>query len=157
MLNEFQADESGGEVITVEKLDELIREMKRLDDEKDAQKEVLAGHTARYEDARSAVLSALKSVGKSKYYVDGLGTAFVATRYSFKTPKETSEKAALYDYITATHGEDVLGAMVSINSMTLNAFCKKELEAALDKGDADFLIPGVGAPTAEEKVNFRKG
>lgn len=156
-MNEFMADESGGENITVEQLDEMVVAMRKIDDEYKEKKDELEEISERYETARAGLLSALKAVKKTKYHVDGLGTAFIETRYSFRTPKEVADKEALYEYIKHEHGEDVLANMISINSQTLNGFCKKEIEIALEAGVADFEIPGVGQPTAEEKVKFRKG
>lgn len=156
-MSEFMSDETGGEAITTEQLDHLIKEMKRLDDEKDEAKKAHSEASEKYEAARDAVLSALKACGKSKYYVDGLGTAFIASRLSFQTPKEIEQKDAFFKWIAETHGDDVLKGMVTVNSQTLNGFCKREFEAALERGDADFKIPGINEPTAQETVNFRKG
>lgn len=156
-MAEFISDESGGKIISTEQLDDLIREMKRLDDEKDKAKQAHSEASEKYEAARDAVLSALKACGKSKYYVDGLGTAFIASRLSFQTPKEIEQKDAFFNWIASTFGDDTLKGMVTVNSQTLNAFCKREFEAALERGEADFKIPGINEPTAQETVNFRKG
>jgi hypothetical protein len=103
------------------------------------------------EEAEAIVLNALQSLGKSKYFVDGIGTVSLATKSSFATPKTIAEKDALFDYIRKAHGEDVLMNFLSIHSASLNSFANKELE-----GNPFLQIPGLQTPTVTTELRFRK-
>lgn len=155
MEETWQSDESGG--VSVEDLDNAIKNMNELDLVREAKKKDYSEANEAYESARFEVLSILKAAGKSKYFVDGLGTAYIINRATFKTPKDLNQKEEFFNYVTQKHGVDVVRSLITVNHQTLNAFCKKELEAAIETGNAVFQIPGVGEPTVEQTIGFRKG
>lgn len=107
-------------------------------------------------DAEGFMLELFAKTKKSKYFVDGLGTAYVINKHSVKTPKTVEEKELLFDYIKTEHGEDVLKDYLSINSARLNSFFNEQAELAAERGDADFQLPGVGAATVNQSLGFRK-
>lgn len=133
-------------------LDRLIADMRQAEADYEEAKKVSDGKFHIREQKRQLVLQTLVACGKSKYYVDGLGTASVIPDYSVPTPKTIEEKRQLFQYIRKTYNDDALMSLLSINYQSLNAFVKQELE--LHKEDPTFAVPGVGAPKAENKIRF---
>lgn len=70
---------------------------------------------------------------------------------SFKTPKDPESKKRFFEYLKQK-GEDVFWSYITVNSQSLNAFCKKEIEVHNDQGDQVFNVPGIDTPTHYEKV-----
>lgn len=139
------------ETLDVAKLDAMVADYrtKRADYEAKKQEANEAYHLL--EDAEKLVKDALISLGKSKYFVDGIGTVSTVQKSSFKTPKTQEEKAALFDYIRSKHGESALMDYLSIHSASLNSFANKELET-----NPTLQIPGLATPTVTIELRFRK-
>lgn len=76
-------------------------------------------------------------------------------RPSFITPKTMEDKKKLFGWMQEK-GEDFFYAYASVNSSSLNALAKQELERAKEEGDFDFEIPGVGEPTFQDTIQRRK-
>jgi len=104
-----------------------------------------------YEKLENQVLKALEVSGKSKYFVDGVGTVSTTIKHSFKVPSDPAEKVRLFEYIEKTHGKDVLIGYLGIHSASLNSFANREME-----GRPDFTIPGLGTPNTTTELRFRK-
>ena len=83
-----------------------------------------------------------------------LGTVYRVKRFSVQTPKTPEDKEAFWAWVLKSKGVDVYRSLRSVNSRTLQAFYKEELEAA---GDIDFKMPGVQEPTYSETIGTRKG
>ncbi len=101
--------------------------------------------------AEDLVKQSLIALGKTKYFVDGLGTVSIVQKSSVTTPKSNEEKEALFGYIRDKFGVDGLTAMISVHSATLNSFVNKELDA-----DPSLVIPGLTTPTVTTELRFRK-
>lgn len=136
-------------LITTEQLDEAVREMRKLRVAYEEQKDIAASAHADYEEAVGEVVDLLKSAGKSKYFVEDLGTVSIANKYSVKVPKENTDKLSFFHFIEEKFGEDTLVGMLSIHSATLNAFVNE-----LKKNEPLTEVPGLGAPTHEEVLRF---
>lgn len=136
-------------VVNTQEIDAAIVEMRRCREEYEAQKRLAGEASEVYEEAERAVLAILKRANKSKYFVEGMGTVNIVNKYMVKTPKETSQKDAFFQWVKDSQGPDVLKAMLSINSQTLNSFIN-EVKA----NDPTVDIPGLDAPTHQEIVRF---
>jgi hypothetical protein len=88
-----------------------------------------------------------------KSYHAKAGTLSISYRSSVKTPKLPSERTAFFNYLKE---KGVYDSMVSVNSMTLNSWYKKELEAAVEAGNDNFAVPGIEGVTLTETLNFRR-
>lgn len=150
-LSQFTNEEV--RAVDTAELDKLIQEMREAEEEYDRAKAISSEKNAIREEKRQLVLDTLKACGKSKYHVDGLGTASLVTTMSVNTPKTVEEKRELFKYIRSQHGDDALMALLSINYQSLNSFVRTELET--HKDDPAFTVPGVGAPKAETDIRFR--
>jgi len=92
-----------------------------------------------------------------KQHVPGFGTLYRQKKFSIKVPKTPEDKLALFNWISANKGEDVLFALQSIASPTVNALYKEELEIAKKEGNVDFNIPGISGPKLYWDIGMRKG
>jgi hypothetical protein len=137
-------------VLDMEQLTEKIQ-AKRL--EIDQAQDVVKELNKQLASLELTMMEKLHELGKDSYKSE-VGTISIIHRTSFKTPKTPEEKAAFFDYLRA---KNMFDALVSVNSQTLNSFCKAELETAIAEGRGlDFKIPGIGEPTVQEIIGFRK-
>ena len=141
--------------LTVEEFDALVASLKL----QKAECERLKEEKTRAEDLRSRlesqIIAALKSSGKSKYFVDGIGTVYQINKLVFRTPKTVEDKRALFDYIEREYGKDALDGYLTLNHQTLNSFANQEMERMVEKNPR-FTIPGLEAPTGISSLGFRK-
>jgi hypothetical protein len=152
-LEQWESVEAPKEISTAE-LDKVIIEMRELRKDYEEKKKLSNEAHAVYKESEDRVLGLLKATKKSKYSVDGYGTAYTITKYVVATPKTSDSKKQLFDYIKVKHGPDALMGMVSINHQTLNSFYNSEAKEYAAKGEM-FVLPGIGEPTTEESVGFR--
>ena len=114
---------------------ELKREMDALEDAADEKRKVLAVYQRKIEGY-------LDHFGKEDWSSPS-GDISLRTRTSVKTPKDEESKRALFAWLSE---KQIFYETVSINSNTLNALYKSEMEAAAQES-RDGTIPGIEAPT----------
>jgi len=142
------------EHVTLQELDEVCgqyalkrAEKERLDAElKEREKELYA--------LEQKIQAFLEQSNKSKYSVDGIGTFNVVERFSYKIPRTPEAKEKFFSYLKE---KGIYDDLVNVNSQTLNAFCKQQMEEARDRQDFNFSIPGLEEPTLFKKVQLRRG
>lgn len=132
-------------------LDKMVEDYRIARADYDTAKEAASKLYAVSEEKEKLLLDTLMAAGKSKYFVDGLGTVSVVNKYSFTTPKSPEEKEALFQYIRNKYGYETLIGYQSVNSQTLNSFAKKEMEE-----DATLQIPGLKEPTHSQEIRWTK-
>ncbi len=115
---------------------------------------ILKERKAKFEKNKAAFEVLLKQYDMTKAVTDK-GTIRVEQRYSYKTPKENTDKVQLFNYIKEKYGKDTLMGMTGINSQTLNSWAKKEVQSALEDG-VTLLIPGLESPSVSNQVKFIK-
>jgi hypothetical protein len=155
---EWQAEAATG-TLDMAEMDALIEENQRL---WAAHDEINDKKKAAYELAEESdvkIMNALKAAGKSKYYVDGLGTAYLTTKSSVKVPGSIKEKVKFFDYLKQI-GNDVFLSMATVNSSTLNSWYNAKMEEAAERAKEQgtviqFEVPGIEAPTMRETLGFR--
>lgn len=136
-----------------DKLDLLDKAMKDLAEARSLRDEA----ESKYNIAAAAVtvieetlMGLLKSSNRESFKTPGIGSVSITHRQNFTTPKSGDEKVALFNYIKEKYGEETLRSMISINSMTLGSWAKKEIEEGV------LTIPGLAQPTVTEKITFRR-
>lgn len=80
------------------------------------------------------------------------GTVSISHRTSVKKPVG-DDAQAFYSYLKE---KGLYDSMVSVNSQTLNAYYKAAMNEAVERGNADFAIPGLNEVTINETLSFRK-
>jgi hypothetical protein len=101
------------------------------------------------------IIYVMKESGKTSYQIGGK-KLILSQRATVPTPKTREEKEAFFNYLMSTHGEDVYWNYLSVNSQSLNSFYKAEREAAVEKQDMDFKIPGIGEESIMSTLSVRK-
>lgn len=153
--NELSAWEQPVEV-NLATLDNMVKELVELRKVYQDRKEIASKAYEEVEAMEAKISSVLQASGKSKYFVDGVGTAYLINKYVIRSPKDNHSKQLLFDYIKQNHGEDVLMSKLSINHQSLNSFYNEEV-AALAKEGKVAQIPGIEEPVHEVNLGFRKG
>lgn len=136
--------------VSTEAMDQMVSLMQQKWDKYEEQENIAKELKKDYLAQEKLVLDTLVAIGKQKWQVEGLGTASILNRQSFTTPKTIEDKEALFGYITQKYGKETLWGYIGINSQTLNAFAKKELEI-----DPALSIPGLTSPTVSQSIGFR--
>lgn len=141
--------------ITMQELDalgKLIFKQKNLCDELDKS---LTEQKATLTKLQSKMISVLDKFGRCNYSIPGSGMLIKTERMSVTLPKSPEEKEAFYNYLKE---KSLFEDIVSVNSMTLNAFYKKEFDIACEEGrSVGFKIPGISEPRTVLTLNVRKG
>lgn len=75
-------------------------------------------------------------------------------RFSVKHPKDPDSRKAFFQYL---QDKGVFENMVSVNSQTLTSWYNLEMQAAAEKGNVDFSVPGIEPPTYAEYLTMKKG
>jgi hypothetical protein len=137
--------------LNLKEMDALIRQMNEEWDAYEKAKAYASELKAKYDLTEMDVVRALESAGKTKYQVEGLGTAYISNRFTYKVPKDVEAKTKLFSWIEKNHGSQVLQGLITINHQTLNSFTKVEIEK-----NPTIDIPGLGQPTLDKTLGFRK-
>jgi hypothetical protein len=137
--------------ISTEQLDEEVRKLIEYEKDYDAKKKISNEADAVYETQRTYILGLLQALGKTKYFVDGLGTVSMAIKTSVTTPKSPQDKRAMIDYFLSLEEGHVYPAYLSVNSNTLNSYINQQLEM-----DPEFILPGCSEKKEKPELRFRK-
>lgn len=137
-------------------MDRLIHQMQKLWSKYERAKKLASKRLEVYEKVEGAVMQALKDAGKSKYHVDGLGTAYIRQEEIVRVPGSIDAKRKFFKALAA-RGEDILYSLATVNSQSLNAWYRKEAERARADGTLGFSVPGIDGSTMRESMAFRKG
>lgn len=81
------------------------------------------------------------------------GNFIISNRFTVTTPKTPETKQAFFAYLQE---KGIFEDMVSVNSQTLNAYYRTEMDQALERGEVDFSIPGIGEASMVQTLSLRK-
>lgn len=148
--------------VTTEQLDEAGREYDRLYSLYEDAKQKASDLLKDAEVQESKLIELLKISGKSKYYIENLGTYSFTHKMSVQTPKSVEDKKLVAKWLEKQGGKVYFWETFSINSQTLQALYKRAHEEFIVKCEnegkpekaATFHIPGLLSPTAIEGLKF---
>jgi len=149
-------EEESAQEISINDLDNAVRKVKEIRDEKDALKKQQDAISDTLEIAEGELLDLLTRANKKSYKLDGVATISLKEKLSVQTPKTPEEKRAFFNWVKETHGEQEADSLMTVNSQTLNSFYNAEMELAATRGEADFSIPGILAPVSRTILSVRK-
>lgn len=159
-LEEWQEleNEATGQSVTTEQLDQVVAEFREIEEEYqeiDAKKKEAY---KRREEAKQKVLDTMQKAGKSKYYVEGLGTVYEINKYLVQTPKTLEDKEKFFAYLKENYGDTFLMDKLGVHSATLNKIYNEALNEAKENGEdiSTFHIPGLDSPNVYTNIGFRK-
>lgn len=150
-LPRWGLEEKPMEEVTMAELEELCFSAS----ERELNIEKLNEQLAEQVEAKNAILECIRKYivhfGKEKYE-SAYGTIELRTRLSFKTPKTVDEKRDFFEFLTE---KGIFYEYASINSNSLNALCKQEVEIAKEEG-RECKIPGIGDPSEFQTIHLRR-
>lgn len=145
------------EEVSTEYLDELVLDMQTKKQDYDRKKAISNEADALHKESRSKVVATLQAAGKKKYHVDDVGTVSVTEKLKVQVPKSPEDKAALFKWLKESEGTEGFLTYASVNYQSLQSLYNMKFEEAKEQGVAsEFEIPGVGNPTEEYGLSFRK-
>ena len=140
--------------LNVAEMDELITKSAEAWEKHDAAKAIASELYKEAEAIDEKILLALKDAGKSKYFVDGVGTMSIVSKLSVVVPKSLEAKKKFFAHLKKK-GEALLYSMLTVNSNTLNSWYNEEINQAEESGKAEgFLVPGIDQPTTRESLRL---
>lgn len=142
------------ESVTLQELDEVCGQYALKRAEKDKLESEIKEREKELYALEQKIQAFLEQSNKTKYSVDGVGTFNVVERFSYKIPRTPEAKEKFFSYLKE---KGIYDDLINVNSQTLNAFCKQEMEQARDRQDFNFSIPGLDEPTLFKKVQLRRG
>lgn len=81
------------------------------------------------------------------------GNFIISNRFTVQTPKTPEEKSAFFSYLKEL---GIFDELISVNSQTLNGWYRQEMDAALDRGEVNFMVPGIAEPKMVQTLSLRK-
>lgn len=102
---------------------------------------------------RQNVILAMLQKYKKQNTTCAAGMLYQIETTSVKLPQD-EDKRKFFAYLKE---KGCFEDMVHVNSRTFNKFYQTERDAALEEGNVDFVMPGVGEETVSHKIGMRKG
>jgi hypothetical protein len=154
MMDFFEQDKPIDQ-ITMQELDLLGQVIFKQKKECEECEKVLDSKKAILAKMQAKMISVLEKFGRSNYAIPGSGMLIKSERLTVTLPKTPDDREAFYQYLKE---KNLFEDLVTVNSMTLNAFYKKEFDIAAEEGRAvGFKIPGISDPKTIVTLNVRKG
>ena len=94
----------------------------------DAVKERQATEVKKLEEMKRKIMASMEEAEIEKQHIKGVGTVYRQQKFSWKVPKENEKREAFFGFL---RDKGVFESMITVNSQTLNAFCKEELAQAV--------------------------
>lgn len=157
-LEEWMQIEGEASGVTTEELDQAVakyQELRKIHDEADLVKK---SEYKKMAEQEQVLVQLLQKAGKSKYFVEGVGTVYFTNKYLVTTPKTLEDKQKFFDYLETTFGKTFLMDKLGVHSATLNKIYNDALEEKKENGEdiSLFAIPGLQPPQVHTSLNFRK-
>lgn len=138
--------------ITIEELNTLCEDLLKARAEEQAAKNVKDSIGEMVEEIEKKIIHALTESNLTSFK-SPFGQAVLKYRTSVRTPKTPEARAAFFDYLKS---KGLFDEMIGVNSASLNKFYREEFDEAVSRGESDFSIPGLDAPTVEPTLSFCK-
>lgn len=138
---------------SIAEMDQIGADLAALMKVKDEAMAVVDEATKKVEAQKKKLLAYLKHFNREKFEVPGLGTFYIRSQFSVKTPKSPEAREAFFNYLKQKGAFD---DMITVNHQTLNAYYNAELDAAQQAGVENFKIPGLDDPSLYETITMRK-
>ena len=138
--------------ISVQRLNEMVEQLATLRAEEEALDLERKKLTMKLDTLEGQLMEILEEQGMSSF-VSPSGLINLVRKSSVTTPKTLEQKRELFKYL-ADRG--VFEELVSVNSQTLNSFYRAEEAMALERGQFDFNLPGVGQPSVRNQLRFTR-
>ena len=118
----------------------------------DAQKDILKQHNEQLEALELKAIEMLELCERDNF-PGKAGTIYTSQRTSVTMPKDPEERDKFFRYLREKGAYD---SLITINSQSLNSYYKTEREQAIEAGNLDWNIPGLGEAKIFTTIGFRK-
>jgi len=147
-------DDKPSQDISIPEFDAIIKEVFAQREKIEQIQKTLKDESAILERMNLKVMAYLKQLNRDSYKTP-LGSIGIQRRTSVTMPKDIESREKFFEYLKSTKQYDQL---ITINSQTLNAWYKAELEQAENAGNSlGFQVPGLGQPSIFETIRVTKG
>lgn len=99
-------------------------------------------------------VSAILEAHQKDKHQGRLGTVYFHEVTSWKLPEGPENKKLFFTHLKE---RGIFEDIASVHSKTLNSYCKREMEAAIERGDVTYKVPGIGEPITIKDLRLRKG
>lgn len=151
-MSDWFCEEQEMDETTAKQFEDLVDSLFTLKSEIEAEDQRLKERKQELELKKQKVRAFLQEYGKQKH-IGRLGSVSSGQRLSVKVPQDPEAKEAFFKYLKE---KGIFEDLVSVHSRTLQTFYKGEMEAALEDGDIDYAMPGIGEPTYTETLTMRR-
>lgn len=138
--------------VTIKKMNELITTLREHRDQKDGLKNELSLLEAKIQALEDAIRETLTACGLSNFKGNA-GDVTLVEKSSVRVPKDPESKQAFFEYLRK---RDMFDALATVNSQTLNSWYREEESLALERGEFDFKVPGIGEPSVYTELRLRR-
>lgn len=140
------------EKVTVEGLDKLVEQIRDKKDEVQASEEVTKNLNKELVQLQGLAVQYLKDLGRDDYKSPN-GSISIEEKWRVSMPANDIEKAKLFDHLRE---RGIFDKYATVHSQSLNSLWKQDRQAAIDRGEISFEMPGVGAGQLFEALKFTK-
>jgi hypothetical protein len=137
---------------TIKDLDNMCALYSRLRLEAEEIEEKLTAKNEELKELGTKIMNNLNEFKKPSWKC-AHGNFIINNRFTVPTPKTPEEKQAFFGYLKE---KGIFEDMVTVHSQTLNGYFRQEMDAALDRGEIDFKMPGIGEPKYVQTLAMRK-
>jgi len=138
--------------VTVEELNQLVTDLFELRARKDKLDEELKEMSAQVKSYEGKIIEYLDDL-KLESFKGTAGTVSPYQKAAYTVPKTPEEREKFFQYLK---DQGIFDSMITVNYNTMNGWAEKEYEAAKERGDIFFSIPGLGAPTITKILSKTK-
>lgn len=152
-VDEFSAElEQPLEPITIEALNQLCSDFRKLREEKSKAQDILSEIETQISAKQNEILRQLDA-NKMKQHRGEFGLISVVEKMNVQQPLTTADKLEFFKYLQQ---KDIFIDMVSVNSIRLKSWVNEMMDNAAKQGDFAFKIPGLEAPTKFKTISLKK-
>jgi ATP-dependent Lon protease len=141
--------------VSVQELENDIEQMFNLRMEKEQKEAEAKAINEQLTEIQNKVMGKLESLELTSYKAKA-GTFSFSMREGFRVPKDLENKKKFLDYLK---DKGIFDEMITVNSQTLNSWAKAEIEAALERNEFDYQVPGLekAQPVPSFKMTQSRG
>lgn len=138
--------------ISVQRLNQMVEQLAQLRAEEETLDLERKKLQMKLDALEGQLMEILEEQGMSSFTAPS-GLINLVHKSSVTTPKTLEQKRSLFKYLS---DRGVFEELVSVNSQTLNSFYRAEEAMALERGEFDFSLPGVGQPSVRNQLRFTR-
>lgn len=141
--------------VSVQELEREIEQMFALRMKKEQKEAEAKALNEQLQELQAKVMGKLESLELTSYKAKS-GTFSFSMREGFRVPKDLENKKKFFEFLK---GKGIFDEMITVNAQTLNSWAKAEIEAALERNDFDFQVPGLekASPVPSFKMTQARG